>query len=182
MTASAERLETALAGRYRVERELGEGGMASVYLAHDLKHDRKVALKVLKPEIAQTLGGERFNREIQLAARLSHPHILPLFDSGDADGMLYYVMPNVQGKSLRDRMHESRQLPVSEAVRVTCEVASALDHAHRNGVVHRDIKPENIMLQDGHALVAWPVTEALRSMPEHRAMLREIKLPGVMND
>ena len=153
MTAAAERLETALAGRYRIERELGEGGMATVYLAYDLKHDRKVALKVLKPEIAQTLGGERFHREIQLAARLSHPHILPLFDSGEADGMLYYVMPNVQGKSLRDRMHESRQLPVAEAVRVTCEVASALDHAHRSGVVHRDIKPENIMLQDGHALV-----------------------------
>ena len=146
-------LSAALSGRYRIDRELGQGGMATVYLAHDLKHDRKVALKVLKPEIAQTLGGERFHREIQLAARLSHPHILPLFDSGDADGMLYYVMPQVQGHSLRDRMLESRQLPVAEAVRVTCEVASALDHAHRNGVVHRDIKPENIMLQDGHAFV-----------------------------
>ena len=154
MAVQLETLGAALSSRYRIERQLGEGGMATVYLAHDLRHDRKVALKVLKPDIAQTLGGERFHREIQLAARLSHPHILPLFDSGEADGVLYYVMPNVQGKSLRDRLHESRQLPVAEAVRVTCEVASALDHAHRNGVVHRDIKPENIMLQDGHALVA----------------------------
>jgi serine/threonine-protein kinase len=149
-----ERLSGALEGRYRVERELGKGGMATVYLAHDLKHDRKVALKVLKPEIAQTLGAERFLREIQLAARLSHPHILPLFDSGEAAGLLYYVMPCVEGRSLRDRLDTTRQLPVGEAVRITSEVAGALDHAHRQGVVHRDIKPENIMLQDGIALVA----------------------------
>ena len=147
-------LTAALADRYRIERELGAGGMATVYLAHDLKHDRDVAIKVLKPEIGQTVGAERFLREIQLAARLSHPHILPLHDSGEADGMLYYVMPNVEGRSLRDRLDESRQLPVEEALSVTREVAGALDYAHRHGVVHRDIKPENIMLQDGHALVA----------------------------
>ncbi len=149
-----DRLSAALADRYRIERELGQGGMATVYLARDLKHGRNVALKVLKPEIGQTLGAERFLREIQLAARLSHPHILPLHDSGEADGLLYYVMPNVEGRSLRDRLDGSRQLPVDEAVRVTREVAGALDYAHRHGVVHRDIKPENIMLQDGHALVA----------------------------
>jgi serine/threonine-protein kinase len=154
MTDPIATLSDALAGRYRIDRQLGEGGMANVFLAHDLRHGRDVALKVLKPEIGKTLGADRFHREIQLAARLSHPHILPLYDSGEAGGMLYYVMPQVRGNSLRDRMHESRQMPVVEAVRVTCEVASALDHAHRQGVVHRDIKPENIMLQDGHALVA----------------------------
>ena len=153
MTDTA-RLTAALAGRYAIERELGTGGMATVYLAHDLKHGRDVALKVLKPDLAQTLGAERFLREIRLAASLSHPHILPLFDSGDAGGVLYYVMPNVEGRSLRDRLAASAQLPVEEAVRITSEVAGALDYAHRHGIVHRDIKPENIMLQDGHALVA----------------------------
>jgi TolB-like protein len=128
--------------------------MATVYLAHDLKHDRDVAVKVLRPELAAALGAERFQREIRLAARLSHPHILPLFDSGEADGQLYYVMPLVSGRSLRDRLDRDRMLPVSEAVRIATEVAGALEHAHRLGVVHRDIKPENIIFQDGHALVA----------------------------
>ena len=153
MTDTA-RLTTALGDRYRIERELGAGGMATVYLAHDLKHDRDVAVKVLHPELAESVGRPRFLREIQLAAKLSHPHILPLFDSGEAGGFLYYVMPNVAGQSLRDRLEQERQLPVEEAVRITTEVAGALDYAHRHGVVHRDIKPENIMLQDGHALVA----------------------------
>ena len=150
----AAALTTSLAGRYRVERELGAGGMATVYLARDIKHDRDVAIKVMKPEIAQTLGAERFLREIQLAAQLSHPHILPLFDSGEAGGALYYVMPSVEGESVRDRLDQSRMLPVEDAVRIATEVAGALDYAHRHGVVHRDIKPENIMLHDGHALVA----------------------------
>jgi serine/threonine-protein kinase len=140
--------------RYRVERELGTGGMATVYLARDLKHDRDVAIKVMRAELAESLGRDRFLREIQLAAKLAHPHILPLFDSGDAGGALYYVMPNVQGQTLRDRMNAVGPLPVIEAVRIATEVAGALDHAHRHDVVHRDIKPENIMLQDGHALVA----------------------------
>ncbi len=154
MSAFPTGLVAAFADRYRIERELGVGGMATVYLAHDIKHDRSVALKVLRSDLSQTLGAERFLREIRLAARLNHPHILPLFDSGDADGALFYVMPNVQGRSLRDRMNEGRSLPVDEAVRIATAVAGALDYAHRHGVVHRDIKPENIMLQDGHALVA----------------------------
>ena len=147
-------VSAALSDRYRVTRELGAGGMATVYLAHDLKHDRDVAIKVLHPDLAASLGRDRFLREIQLAARLSHPHILPLYDSGDADGALFYVMPNVDGQSLRDRLDDERQLPVDEAVRIAMEVAGALDHAHRHGVIHRDVKPEDIMLQDGHALVA----------------------------
>ena len=154
MTESTARLAAALADRYTIERELGAGGMATVYLAHDVKHDRDVALKVLRPELAESLGRDRFLREIQLAAKLGHPHILPLYDSGDAGGALFYVMPNVEGHSLRDRLRGERQLPVDEAVRIATEVAGALDHAHRHGVIHRDVKPENIMLQDGHALVA----------------------------
>ena len=143
-----------LAGRYRIEREIGAGAMATVYLARDLKHDRDVAVKILRPDLAESVGRERFLREIHLAAKLAHPHILPLFDSGDSDGALYYVMPNVQGHSLRERLIADRQLPVADAVRIASDVAAALDHAHREGIVHRDIKPENIMLQDGHALVA----------------------------
>ena len=154
MTDAANHLNTILAGRYRIERVLGAGGMATVYLARDLKHDRDVALKVLRADLAETLGRERFLREIQLAAKLTHPHILPLFDSGETDGILYYVMPNVEGQSLRDRLDATPQLPVAEAVRLASEVAGALDFAHRHDVVHRDIKPENIMIQDGHALVA----------------------------
>jgi serine/threonine-protein kinase len=147
-------LDDAVRERYRVERELGAGGMATVYLARDLKHDRDVAIKVMRPELTESVGRERFLREIQLAAKLAHPHILPLFDSGEASGALYYVMPNVQGQSLRDRLEAEGPLPVADAVRIAAEVAGALDHAHRHQVVHRDIKPENIMLQDGHALVA----------------------------
>jgi serine/threonine-protein kinase len=154
MAAVPAGLVTALQDRYRLERELGTGAMATVYLAHDLKHDRQVALKVLRPELAATLGPERFLREITLTAQLNHPHILPLFDSGEAGGVLYYVMPNVEGHSLRDRLDQTPMLPVDEAVRIAAEVAGALDHAHRHGVVHRDIKPDNIMLQEGHALVA----------------------------
>ncbi|HEY6947954.1 MAG TPA: serine/threonine-protein kinase, partial [Gemmatimonadales bacterium] len=154
MTDSAQRLTAALADRYRIERELGQGGMATVYLAQDVKHDRKVALKVLRPELAAVIGGERFLAEIKTTANLQHPHILSLFDSGDAEGIVYYVMPYVEGESLRDRLHRERQLPIDEAVRIATEVASALDYAHRHGVVHRDIKPENILLHDGSAMVA----------------------------
>jgi serine/threonine protein kinase/tetratricopeptide (TPR) repeat protein len=149
-----DRLQAALPDRYHLERELGRGGMATVYLADDLKHHRKVALKVLKPELAATLGVERFLREIELSARLTHPHILPLHDSGNADGLLYYVMPYVEGESLRSRLVREKQLPVGEAVQIAREVADALGYAHAHGVVHRDIKPENVLLQSGHAVVA----------------------------
>ena len=148
MTAPA-RLASALADRYRVERELGAGGMATVYLAEDLKHGRRVAIKVLHPELSAVIGGERFLAEIKVTANLQHPHILGLIDSGEADGLLYYVMPYVSGESLRDRLNREKQLPVEDAVRLAREVAAALDSAHRQGIVHRDIKPENILLQDG---------------------------------
>jgi TolB-like protein len=147
-------LNIALEGRYTVEREIGEGGMARVYLAQDVRHYRKVALKVLRSDVAAAVGAERFLSEIRAAAHLQHPHILPLFDSGDADGFLFYVMPFVDGPSLRDRLEKERQLPVEEAIRITLEVADALAHAHRNGIAHRDIKPANILLHEGHALVA----------------------------
>ena len=147
-------LPTTLADRYRVERELGRGGMAVVYLAEDLKHGRKVAIKILKPEIAAAIGAERFVREIRTSAVLQHPHILGLIDSGETGGTAYYVMPLVDGESLRDRLRREKQLSVHDAVRITGEVASALDYAHRRGIIHRDIKPENILLQDGQALVA----------------------------
>ena len=149
-----ERLRTALADRYTILNELGAGGMATVYLAEDLKHRRKVAVKVLKPALAASLGVERFVREIEIAANLSHPHILPLFDSGEADGFLYYVMPHVQGESLRDRLERQGKLPVEEAVRFTDQIASALAYAHERGVVHRDIKPGNILLAGDQAIVA----------------------------
>ena len=154
MTAPLERLSVALADRYRLERELGAGGMATVYLAHDGRHDRRVAVKVLRPELAAVIGAERFLAEIKLTANLQHPHILPLFDSGAADGFLFYVMPFVEGESLRDRINREKQLPIEDAIRIAREVASALDYAHRHGVIHRDIKPENILLHDGQALVA----------------------------
>jgi serine/threonine-protein kinase len=143
-----------LAGRYRIEREIGHGGMATVYLAHDVKHDRPVAVKVLRAEVAGAVGPERFLREIEIAARLNHPHILPLHDSGHADGVLYYVMPFVEGESLRDRLTREPQLPLEEALQITREIVSALSYAHQHGVVHRDIKPENILLSGGIALVA----------------------------
>ena len=154
MSDLAERLRAALAGRYDVERELGAGGMATVYLAHDLRHDRKVAIKVLRPELAAVIGAERFLREIKTIANLQHPHILGLIDSGEVNGTAYYVMPFVDGESLRDRLHREQQLPIADAVRIATEVAGALDYAHRHGVIHRDIKPENILLHDGRALVA----------------------------
>jgi len=149
-----DRLAAALADRYRVVRELGQGGMATVHLAEDLKHGRKVAIKVLRPELAAALGAERFLREIETTAGLRHPHILPLYDSGEAGGQLFYVMPLVEGESLRDRLRRERRLPVEDARRIAREVADALQYAHDRGIIHRDIKPENILLEGGHAVVA----------------------------
>jgi len=154
MADLSERVRASLAGRYTIERELGRGGMATVYLSRDVKHDRPVALKVLRPELAAVLGAERFLREIRLTAQLQHPHILTLIDSGEADGFLYYVMPYVEGESLRQRLEREGQLPLDEAVRITRAIASALDFAHARGVIHRDIKPENIMLHQGEPMVA----------------------------
>jgi Tol biopolymer transport system component len=148
-----ERLKAALADHYRIERELGSGGMATVYLAQDLKHERQVAVKVLRPELAAALGPERFHQEIKIAANLTHPHILPLHDSGDADGFLYYVMPHIAGESLRDKLAHEGELPIGEAVRILRDVVDALSHAHKHGVVHRDIKPDNVLLSERHALV-----------------------------
>ncbi|HXG87491.1 MAG TPA: protein kinase [Vicinamibacterales bacterium] len=148
------RLAAALAGRYRLGRLLGAGGMAMVYLAEDRKHGRAVAIKVLRQDLAESLGRDRFLREIQLAARLTHPHILPLYDSGEADGILYFVMPVMQGQTLRERLVARRSLPLDDALRIAAEVADALDYAHRQDIVHRDIKPENILLHEGHAIVA----------------------------
>ncbi|HPF63125.1 MAG TPA: protein kinase [Gemmatimonadales bacterium] len=148
------KVRSALAARYRIERVAGEGGMATVYVAEDLKHKRQVAIKVMRPELAATLGAERFLREVEVAAQLSHPHILPVFDSGEANGILYYVMPFIEGESLPARLKREKQLPVAEALRLTREVAEALAYAHKRGFVHRDIKPANILLSDGHALVA----------------------------
>ena len=150
-----EQLERGLADRYRLERELGRGGMATVFLAQDLRHERPVALKVLHPELAHALGPERFQREIKLVARLQHPHILSVHDSGETAGQLWFTMPFVEGESLRQRLMREKQLPVEEALRITTEVARALDYAHRQGVIHRDIKPENILLTgEGDTLVA----------------------------
>src|SRR5512142_2472028 len=154
MTDAIARLTAALSDRYRIGRELGAGGMATVYLAHDVRHDRPVALKVLRPELSAILGAERFLAEIKTTANLQHPHILSLFDSGEADGLVWYVMPYVEGESLRDRLAREHQLPVDEAVRIASEVADALAYAHGHGVIHRDIKPENILLHGGHAMVA----------------------------
>ncbi len=164
MSDLRSRLTRGLTSRYSLDRELGQGGMAVVFLAHDLRHDREVALKVLRPEISAEIGAERFLREIKMAAGLTHPHILPVFDSGEADGLLFYVMPSMEGRSLRERMDKDRQLPLSDALRITREVASALDYAHRHNVVHRDIKPENILLHEGAAMVAdFGIGKALTS-------------------
>ena len=154
MSDPVARLNAALEGRYNIERELGEGGMATVFLADDLKHERKVALKVLKPELAAVVGAERFLAEIKTTANLTHPNILPLHDSGEADSFLFYVMPYLEGESLQDRIVREKQLPVDEAVRIATAVANALDHAHRHKVIHRDIKPANILLQDGEPVVS----------------------------
>ncbi|MDH5235856.1 MAG: protein kinase, partial [Gemmatimonadota bacterium] len=165
MSHTTESLATALADRYRIERGLGAGGMATVYLARDLKHDRDVAIKIMRPELAHAVGAERFGQEIRMVARLNHPHILPLHDSGEIvlppspgrsapEPVLYYVMPVMEGQALRERLRAEKRLPLEEGIRIACEVADALDHAHRMGVVHRDIKPENILLHEGHALVA----------------------------
>jgi len=148
------RLNAALEGRYAIERELGEGGMSTVYLADDLKHQRKVALKVLKPELAAVVGAERFLAEIKTTANLTHPHILPLFDSGEADSFLFYVMPHIEGESLRERIDREKQLPVDEAVKIATDLAEALDYAHRHKIIHRDIKPSNILLQDGKPVIS----------------------------
>ena len=154
MADTLERLTALVADRYAVERELGRGGMATVYLATDIRHDRRVAIKVLLPDLAATIGAERFEREIKLAARLQHPHILGLHDSGQADDLLYYVMPFIDGESVRDRLDREKQLPVADAIQIAREVADALGYAHSRGIIHRDIKPENVMLSNGHALVA----------------------------
>src|SRR5215813_2388167 len=154
MTEPVSRLQGALAERYRIERELGQGGMATVYLAEDLRHGRRVAIKVLRPELSAVIGAERFLREIKTIATLQHPHILGLIDSGEVNGTAYYVMPFVEGESLRDRLRREKMLPVGDALRIAREVADALSYAHIKGVIHRDIKPENILLTSGHAVVA----------------------------
>src|ERR687891_2899612 len=164
-----DRLRDAIADRYRIERELGAGGMATVYLAHDLRHDRDVAIKVLHPDLGAALGSERFLAEIRTTARLQHPHILPLLDSGEASGLLYYVMPYVTGETLRDRLTRERQLPIDDALRIAREVADALHEAHGHGIVHRDIEPENILLHGGHAVVAdFGIALAVQSAGGHR--------------
>ncbi len=154
MTSAGAHVSVALSDRYRIERELGAGGMATVYLAHDIKHDRRVAIKVLKPELGAVLGAERFLSEIKVTANLQHPNLLPLFDSGTADGLLYYVMPYIEGETLRARLDRERQLPVDETLRLVTLMAGALDYAHARGVVHRDLKPENILLQAGQPVIA----------------------------
>jgi serine/threonine-protein kinase len=154
MPDSLDRLKSAIGDHYLIERELGHGAMATVYLARDIQLQRDVAIKVLLPELGFVLGPERFRREIEVVTEMSHPHILSIYDSGEAEGELYYVMPYVAGESLRARLFRERQIPLDDALRIAAEVASALDHSHRHGVIHRDIKPENILLEDGRALVA----------------------------
>ncbi len=154
MTDVMDRLRTALSDRYTIERELGRGGMATVYLAEDLKHRRQVAIKLLDPELARALGSERFLREVEVTAKLTHPHILALYDSGEADGFLFYVMPYIEGETLRDRMNREGQFPLDDALQITRDVAAALSYAHSHDVIHRDIKPENVLLSAGEAVVA----------------------------
>jgi serine/threonine-protein kinase len=168
-TTVPERLAQALANRYRIERQLGSGGMSVVYLAEDLRHGRPVALKVLRPEIAAALGRERFLQEIRLTARLDHPHILPMLDSGEDSGVLWYTMPYVKGETLRDLLRREAQLPLDVALDVAHQIALALDHAHRDGVIHRDLKPENILISEGQARVAdFGVARALSAAGSER--------------
>ncbi len=184
MAGDTDRLRDALAGRYAIERELGSGGMATVHLARDAKHDREVAVKVLKPELAAAVGPNRFLREIKITARLNHPHILPLLDSGEADSFLYYVMPFVSGGSLRQLLRSEADVSVEAAVRITEQVASALDHAHRLGVVHRDMKPENILFSEGHAIVAdFGIAKAVSSISRDQLTKSGFPLgtPGYMS-
>jgi serine/threonine-protein kinase len=169
------RLQAVLASKYDIERELGRGGMATVYLARDLRHDRNVAIKVLRDEVAESLARDRFIRETQLAARLNHPHVLPLYDSGEADGILYFVMPLMQGQTLRDRLDADGQLPIGAVLKLAIEVADALDYAHRQGVVHRDIKPENILLHEGHAIIAdFGIGKAIADAQSNDATLTQL--------
>jgi serine/threonine protein kinase/tetratricopeptide (TPR) repeat protein len=175
LPSSHSQLQAALASKYAVQREIGRGGMATVYLARDLRHDRDVAIKVLRDEVAESLARERFVRETQLAGRLNHPHVLPLYDSGEADGTLYFVMPVMQGQTLRDLLDLERQLPVDLVRRLVTEVADALDYAHRNGVVHRDIKPENIMLHESHAIIAdFGIGKAIADAQSDDATLTQV--------
>ena len=177
MSDSLDRLKTAIADHYQIERELGHGAMATVYLARDVKLNRQVAIKVLLPELGYVLGPERFRREIAVATKMSHPHILPIYDSGEAAGELYYVMPFVAGESLRARLFRERQLSLDEALRIAAEVASALDHSHRHGIIHRDIKPENILLEDGQALVAdFGIARAVSAVGEGKLTSTGISL------
>src|SRR5881296_3133041 len=148
------RLKKAMSDRYVLERQLGAGGMATVYLANDVRHNRKVAIKVMHSELAALIGAERFLKEIETTANLQHPNILPLFDSGQVEGTVFYVMPYVQAESLRSRLTRERQLPVADAIRIAGEIAAGLDYAHRHGVIHRDVKPDNVLFHDGRALVA----------------------------
>ena len=155
MSEHQDGIADALAGRYEIRRELGRGGMATVFLARDLRHDREVALKVMHADFVATVGADRFLKEISFAASLNHPKILPLFDSGEAAGQLFYVMPFIEGDSLRSRIDEEGPLPIEDAVRIACDVCDALAYAHERGIVHRDIKPANVMLSRGTALVAY---------------------------
>ena len=171
------RLKAALESRYRVESEIGEGGMATVYLAHDERHNRNVALKVLKAELAAVVGAERFLAEIETTAKLTHPHILTLHDSGEADGFLYFVTPYIEGDTLRDKIDREKQLGIEEALKITEKVAAALDHAHKHGVVHRDIKPGNILLNpEGEPTVAdFGIALAVAQAGGRRAVSRRLQ-------
>jgi len=180
MDDQLDALRSALSGRYEIERKLGEGGMAKVYLAHDVRHDRQVAVKVLRTDLSSEIGADRFVREVRLAARLTHPHILPLFDSGEAGGFLYFVMPVVEGESLRERIRNAKQLSLDEARQIAMEVADALDYAHRHDVVHRDIKPENIMLHHGHAVVTdFGIGKAVTAASEDSKTVTHLTQAGV---
>ena len=184
MTEPLSRLREALADRYRIERELGAGGMATVYLAHDLKHDRKVAIKVLRPDLAAVIGAERFLREIKTIANLQHPHILGLIDSGELHGTAYYVMPFVEGESLRDRLSREKQLPIPDALRIATEIAGALDYAHRHGNIHRDIKPGAVLLSHAEGLSPRieprSVSAAIRHFHRHAPLskARQVQVPA----